>query len=115
MNTWRVTARLSLVPAKKILFREMPHALASLLMKRFVSQLVRVMLAAVKRPRGSKLMFVEISSTLKSATRALERHQFLVNQLHIQLNQLHWQDYPQRTCITHLKVLVRRNPLGYVQ
>ena len=70
MKTWRVTARLSFVPAKKIRFREIPHALASLPMNRFVSQLVNVMLAAVKRPLGSRLILVEISSTRKSATLA---------------------------------------------
>ncbi len=70
MNNWRVTARLSLVPAKNILFREIPHALASLPMKRLVSQFVNVIFAAVNRPRVSVLTLVEISSTLKSATLA---------------------------------------------
>ena len=50
MNTWRVIALLSFVPAKKIRLREIPQALANLPMKRFVSQLVRVILAAVNLP-----------------------------------------------------------------
>ena len=71
MNICLVIALLSLVPAKKILLREIPHAFANLPMKRFVSQFVSVMLAAVNLPLGSKLIFVEISSTLKSAILAL--------------------------------------------
>ena len=59
MKTWRVTARLSFVPAKKIRFRDIPQALASLPMKRFVSQFVNVMLAAVNRPLGSRLILLK--------------------------------------------------------
>ena len=68
MNTCLVTALLSLVPAKNIRFLEIPHALANLPMNLLVSQLVSVMLAAVKRPLGSREIFVDISSTLKSVT-----------------------------------------------
>ena len=50
MNTCFVTALLSFVPAKKTLFLDMPHALASFEMNLFVSQLVRVTLAAVNLP-----------------------------------------------------------------
>ena len=77
MKIWRVIALLSFVPAKNIRFLEMPHALANLPIKRLVSQLVSVIFAAVNLPLGSKEIFVEISSTLKSATLALALRQFL--------------------------------------
>ncbi len=70
INIWRVTARLSLVPAKKIRLREIPQADASFETNRLVSQFVSVILAAVNLPFGSRLIFVEISSTLKSLTLA---------------------------------------------
>ena len=70
MNTCLVTALLSLVPEKKIRLRDIPQAEASFEMNRLVSQFVKVTFAAVNRPFGSKLIFVEISSTLKSATLA---------------------------------------------
>ena len=66
-----VTARLSLVPAKKIRLREIPSFLARLLQKRLVSQFVKVIFATVKRPFGLRVMVVAISSTRKSATRDL--------------------------------------------
>ena len=70
MNTCFVTALLSFVPAKNILLREMPQALANLPMKRFVSQFVSVIFAAVNLPLGSSVILVDISSTLKSDTLA---------------------------------------------
>ena len=70
MNNCLVIALLSLVPAKNIRLREIERFFAKRLMKRLVSQFVRVMLAAVKRPFGSRLIFVAISSTRKSCTLA---------------------------------------------
>ena len=60
MNTCLVIALLSLVPAKKILFLDIPHALANFPINRLVSQFVSVTLAAVNLPLGSKLILVEI-------------------------------------------------------
>ena len=65
-----MTALLSLVPAKKILLRDMPSRLAKLLQNLLVSQFVSVIRATVNLPRESKLIDVDISSTLKSETRA---------------------------------------------
>ncbi len=63
-------ARLSLVPAKNIRFLEIPNRLDKLLQNLLVSQLVKVTLATVNRPRGSKARGVATSSTRKSDTRA---------------------------------------------
>ena len=57
---------------KKILFRDMPSRLAKLLQNLFVSQFVSVIRATVNLPRESKLIDVDISSTLKSETRAFK-------------------------------------------
>ena len=61
MNTCLVMALLSFVPAKNIRLREIPQALANFPMKRFVSQFVNVILAAVNLPLGSSVILVDIS------------------------------------------------------
>ena len=68
MKTCYVIALLTLDPAKNMRSLEMPHAEANLEMNLLVSQFVKVTLAAVNLPLESKLILVDISSTLKSET-----------------------------------------------
>ena len=70
INICCVIARLSFVPAKNIRFLEIPKRFDKLLQNLLVSQLVKVTLATVNRPRESKVIGVATSSTLKSETRA---------------------------------------------